>query len=100
MQQIIAKAQKFKEKMSAAQKELETKEVTGTSGGGAVTVVMTLRGEVKSVVFDKEIINPDEKDILEDLMVAALRDAKQKADKMYDDGMKTATGGFNIPGLP
>lgn len=99
MQQLLAKAQKLQAKVAEAQKELETKEVTGTAGSGMVTVVMSLKGIVKSISINPEIVNPDEKDMLEDLIIAALSDAKLNADKMYDEGMKDATGGMSLPGM-
>lgn len=99
MQQVLARAQKLQAKVAEAQEKLEKEEITGSSGSGAVNIVMTLKGNVKSISIDKEIVNPDEKDILEDLILAALNDAKTKADLKYEDGMKDATGGFNIPGF-
>ncbi|MDR0942780.1 MAG: YbaB/EbfC family nucleoid-associated protein [Holosporales bacterium] len=99
IQQMLAKAQKLQAKVAETQKELEKKETTGTSGSGAVSILMTLKGEVKSISIDKEVVNPNEKDLLEDLIVAAFADAKQKADKMYEDGMKEATGVVGLPGL-
>lgn len=99
MQQLFAKAQKLQAKVAEAQKELEIKEVTGSAGNGMVTVVMSLNGIVKSISINPEIVNPDETDMLEDLIMAALGDAKSKADKMYEDGMKDATGGLSLPGM-
>lgn len=99
MQQMLARAQKLQAKMAEAQKKLEKEEVTGSAASGVVNIVMTLKGEVKSISIDKEIVNPDEKDILEDLILAALNDAKSKADSKYEAGMKDATGGLSIPGF-
>ena len=99
MQQIFAQAQKLQAKVNAAQKKLENEEVSGTSGAGAVDIVMTIKGEVKSVSVKKEVIDPEDKEMLEDLIVAAFNDAKAKADALYEKGMKEATGGLNIPGF-
>ncbi len=99
MQQILARAQKLQAKMTEAQSKLALEETSGSSGGGMVSIVMTLSGNVKSISINKEIINPDEKDMLEDLVLAAFNDAKQKADKKYEEEMKKATGGMGIPGF-
>jgi DNA-binding YbaB/EbfC family protein len=99
MQQILKQAQKLQEKLEKAQKELGEKEVTGASGAGLVGVVMALNGIVKSVKIDKTIINPDESEILEDLVTAAYNDAKNKADKMIAEEMNAASGGMDLSQL-
>ncbi|GHT89415.1 nucleoid-associated protein [Alphaproteobacteria bacterium] len=100
MQQLLNKAQKLQAQISKTQAELETKEVSGSSGSGMVSVTMTLKGVLKAISIDKSVVNPEEVDILEDLVFAAFNDAKQKADKMFEDGMKEATGGLALsPGL-
>ncbi|MDR1233547.1 MAG: YbaB/EbfC family nucleoid-associated protein [Holosporales bacterium] len=99
MQQLLARAQKLQAKVAEVQKELENKDVSGAAGSGAVEVVMSMKGIVRSITISKDIINPDEKDLLEDLIVAALNDAKSKADKIYEEEMKAATGGLGLPGM-
>ncbi len=99
MQQIMARAQKLQAKVNEAQKRLEKEEVTGTAGAGSVSLVLSLKGELKSITLDKEIVNPDEKEILEDLILVAFKDAKAKADERYNAGLKEATAGLNIPGF-
>ncbi len=99
MQQIFARAQKLQAKVNEAQKKLENEEVSGSSGSGAVSVIMTVKGNVKSVSINKEVIDPNDSEMLEDLIVAALNDAKAKADAVYEKGMKEATAGLNIPGF-
>lgn len=99
MQQIIKQAQKLQEKLGNAQKELEAKEVTGTSGAGLVSVVLTLKGSAQSIKIDSSIINPDDKEMLEDLIIAAINDAKVKGDKIFEDGMKEASGGMDMSKL-
>jgi DNA-binding YbaB/EbfC family protein len=96
MQQIFKQAQKLQEKLEKTQKELEAKEVIGTSGAGLVNITMTLNGVVKSVKIDKTIINSDESEILEDLVVAAFNDTKSKADKMIAEEMGEASGGIDL----
>ena len=99
MQQILARAQKLQAKVTETQNKLANEEISGTSGSGMVSITMTVNGSVKSISINKAIINPDEKDILEDLILAAFNDAKQKADAKYEEEMKKATGGMNIPGF-
>lgn len=99
MQQILARAQKLQAKVTETQNKLANEEISGTSGSGMVSITMTVSGSVKSISINKDIINPDEKDILEDLILAAFNDAKQKADAKYEEEMKKATGGMNIPGF-
>lgn len=99
MQQIFARAQKLQAKVTETQNKLANEEISGTSGSGMVSITMTVSGNVKSISINKDIINPDEKDILEDLILAAFNDAKQKADAKYEEEMKKATGGMNIPGF-
>ena len=99
MQQMIARAQKLQAKIAEAQEELKQQEDTGSSGSGAVVGVISLAGGVVSVSIDKAVVDPDEKDVLEDMVVAALRDAKQKADGLYEEEMAKVTGGFKMPGL-
>ncbi|MDR1488320.1 MAG: YbaB/EbfC family nucleoid-associated protein [Holosporales bacterium] len=96
MQQLLKQAQKLQGKLSEAQKDLEIQEVIGTSGSGLVNVTMTLKGIVRSIELDNSIIDPNEKEVIEDLLVAAMNDAKQKADKKFDDGMKEASGGMDL----
>ncbi len=99
MQQILARAQKLQAKVTETQNKLANEEVSGSSGSGMVSIVMTVNGNIKSISINKEIINPEEKDILEDLILAAFSDVKQKADAKYEEEMKAATGGLNIPGF-
>ncbi|MDR3031254.1 MAG: YbaB/EbfC family nucleoid-associated protein [Holosporales bacterium] len=99
MRQLFSQAQKLQAQVAKAQAELETQEVTGTSGAGAVSVTITLKGAPKAISINKEIVNPEETDILEDLILAALGDAKQKADSAFEEGMKRATNGMDISKL-
>jgi DNA-binding YbaB/EbfC family protein len=99
MQQFLARAQKMQAKLMEVQSALEGIEVKGTSGSGLVSVIMNGKGVVKSITIDKEVINPEEKDILEDLILAAFTDAKVKADAIHEEEMKKATGGMSLPGM-
>ncbi len=94
---IMKQAAELKSKMEAMQAELDTIEVSGSSGGGMVTVTLTAKGEMKSVQIDASLVKPDEKEIVEDLIVAAHADARRKADTLMQDKMKSLTGGLPLP---
>jgi nucleoid-associated protein EbfC len=83
--------------MEAMQAELEQMEVEGTSGGGLVTVKLSGKGEVKGVKIDDTLMQPSEKEILEDLIVAAHSDARRKAETLLQDKMKSVAGGLPLP---
>ncbi len=96
----MKQAQAMQENMQKAQEELANIEVTGESGGGMVKLVMTCRHDVKSVSIDPELMGDvDDKEILEDLVAAAMNDAVRKVEKTSQDKMAGLTGGLNIPGM-
>ena len=92
MQGLMKQAQMMQKKMEEAQKKLAESEVTGSSGGGMVKVTLNGKFEAKKVEIDKSLVNPEETDILEDLLLAAFNDAQGKVDAMMSDGMKDITG--------
>ena len=99
MNQLFAQAKKFKENMTKTQQEAQNTEVTGTASSGAVTVILSVSGKMKSVKIDPKIVHSEDTEILEDLILAAYNDAKTKADKIYEEEMKKATGGLSLPGI-
>lgn len=99
MQGLMKQAQMMQKKMAEAQEKLAQTEVSGISGGGMVKVTVTGKMNTKKVEIDKSLLNPDEVDILEDLIVAACNDAQNKAEAMMNDGLKDVTGGLNLGGL-
>ena len=99
MQGLMKQAQMMHKKIEEAQKKLAESEVTGSSGGGMVKVTLNGKFEAKKVEIDKSLVNPEETDILEDLLLAAFNDAQGKVDAMMSDGMKDITGGLNLGGL-
>ncbi len=99
MSNVIKQAQKMQEEMEKIQGELEEKTVEATAGGGAVTVVVTGKKEISSIKISPEAVDPDDVETLEDLVMAAVNEAIQKADEMMAEGMSAVTGGLNIPGL-
>jgi DNA-binding YbaB/EbfC family protein len=94
---MMKQASQLQAKMQEMQAELDRIEVDGTAGGGLVTVTLTAKGELKGVKLDDSLIKPDEKEILEDLLVAAHADARRKADSVMQDKMKELTGGMALP---
>ena len=97
---IMKQAQAMQENMRKAQAELAKLEVIGESGGGMVKLVMTCRYDVRSVTIDPELIaDAQDKDILEDLIAAAMNDAVHKVEKASQEKMSGLTGGMDIPGM-
>ena len=94
---MMKKAQEMQKKMQEMQESLSSLEVEGTSGGGMVKVVMNCKNEIKKIDIDQSIINKDEKEVMEDLVVAALNDAKTKAEEKSQEEMKKLTGGLGLP---
>ncbi len=94
---LMKQAQGLQQKMADAQAELETLEVEGASGGGVVRVVSSAKGAVKTVRIDPSLLIPHEAEILEDLLVAALNDARGKAERLVADRMGQLTAGLPLP---
>jgi DNA-binding YbaB/EbfC family protein len=102
MQQLMKQAQKMQQQMLSAQQELAETEVTGTAGGGLVTAVVTGAGEVRGVKIDPKAVDPDDVESLEDLVVAAIRDASRAAAELAEQKMGPLTqgmGGLGLPGM-
>lgn len=97
--QLLAQAKKLQDNVAKVQNNIKDREVTGTAGSGAVEVTLVVNGRMKSIVIDKKIIDPNDKEMLEDLIITAFNDAKAKADAIYEEEMKKATGGMHLPGL-
>jgi DNA-binding YbaB/EbfC family protein len=94
---LMKQAAELKSKMEAMQAELERIEVDGMAGGGLVTVRLSGKGEMKSVKIDVTLIKPQEKEIVEDLIVAAHADARRKAEALVQEKMQTVAGGLPLP---
>ena len=94
MQQLMKQAQKMQQQMLAAQQELAEAQLTGTSGGGLVTATVTGAGDVVSIKIKPEAVDPDDVESLEDLVVAAIRDAARAAQEVAADKMGPVTGGL------
>jgi hypothetical protein len=94
---MMKKVQEVQSRMTALQEELESVEVQGAAGGGMVSVTMTAKGAVKSIAIDDSLVVKEEKDILEDLIIAAVNDARAKAERATQDKMSAITAGLPIP---
>jgi nucleoid-associated protein EbfC len=94
---MMKQAAQLQSKMQELQEELDAITVDGSAGGGMVTVTLSAKGEMKGVRVDDSLLKPDEKEILEDLIVAAHADARRKAEDVLQDKMKTLTGGLPLP---
>lgn len=94
---LMKQAQAMQARVGEIQAELEKIEVEGASGGGLVRVTLTAKGQMKGLSIDDSLLKPDEKDILEDLVVAAHTDARAKADRLTEEKMKTLTAGLPLP---
>jgi DNA-binding YbaB/EbfC family protein len=94
MQQLMKQAQKMQAQLEAAQAELASAEVTGTAGGGLVTATLTGGGELTAIVIDPKAVDPDDVETLQDLVVAAVRDAHRVAGELAAEKMGPVTGGM------
>lgn len=96
---MMKQARKIQEKIAQMQAELESKTVEASAGGGMVTVVINGKYEVLSLRIDKEVVNPEDVEMLQDLIVAAVNEGIRRVQEMTAAEMSKVTGGFNIPGL-
>ncbi len=95
----MKQAQKMQAKMMRMQEELEEKTVEAASGGGMVTAVVNGKHELISLKIEKEVVDPEDIEMLQDLVVAAVNEGVRKAQEMAQEEMSKITGGLNIPGL-
>ncbi len=96
---MMKQAQQIQKQMVKLQEELESTTVTATVGGGAVTVSVSGKMKVESISIDPDAVSPEDVEILEDLVLAAVNEGLDKAQRMASDKMGALTGGMNIPGL-
>lgn len=94
MANLMKQAQKMQRQMEEAQRELEEKQVDATAGGGAVTVTVSGKKEVLSIKLSEEVVDPDDIEMLEDLIVAATNEALRKVDELSQNSMSKLTGGL------
>jgi DNA-binding YbaB/EbfC family protein len=96
---LMRQAQKLQEEMMRAQEEAKKKTVEATSGGGMVTVVASGAGEVVSIKIEKDVVNPEDVEMLQDLILAAVNEALRRARELVNEDMAKLTGGLQIPGM-
>lgn len=94
MNNLMRQAQKMQKDMEKLQAELEEKEVEATAGGGAVKVVATGKKEIKEITINRDVVDPDDVEMLQDLVLAAVNEALRKADELVSAGMSRLTGGM------
>ena len=99
MANLMKQAQKMQRQMEEQAKELETKEFTATAGGGAVEVTVSGKREVLKVKLQEEVVDPDDVELLQDMVMAAVNEALRGVSDMSSQRLSAATGGMNIPGL-
>ncbi|MGD8763984.1 MAG: YbaB/EbfC family nucleoid-associated protein [Desulfobacteraceae bacterium] len=99
MANMMKQAQKLQAQMMKLQEEMAEKTVETTSGGGMVKVVANGRQQVVSIQIEKEVVDPEDVEMLQDLILAAINDALAKSQEMVTEEMSKLTGGMNIPGL-
>jgi DNA-binding YbaB/EbfC family protein len=96
--QMLKQAQAMQARMAELQSQLEQVEMTGSAGGGMVSVTVNGKGEARQVKIDPSLVDPEETEVLEDLVVAAFNDAKAKVEAHVAEEMSKLTGGLNLPG--
>lgn len=99
MQAMLKQAQKMQEDIEAKKNELEQKEYVVTSGGGMVEITMTGSHEVKAIGINPEVVDPEDVEMLEDMLVAVLNEVTRQIDEEAERELNSVTGGLNIPGL-
>ena len=99
MNELVRQAQVMQKKMAKLQEELETRTVEGSAGGGMVTAVVSGANELQSLRIDKTAVDPNDVEMLQDLIVAAVNDGVKKAKAMMESEMGQITGGIKMPGL-
>ena len=100
MGDMIKQVQKRQQKLAELQDELENLTVEGTSGGGMVRVVANGKGELTQIKIEPQAVDPNDIEMLEDLVLAAVNQAKEKSAELQQERMAKLTGGLNIPGMP
>ncbi len=99
MGNMMKQAQKLQSKMMKIQDEMAEKTIEGSAGGGMVTVIANGKQQVVSVAIEKEVVDPEDIEMLQDLVVAAVNEALSRSQEMVSTEMQKLTGGLNIPGL-
>lgn len=96
---MMRQVQQMQQKMAEIQKQLEELRIEGSAGGGVVKVVANGKNEVVGITIDPEVVNKDDVEMLQDLVLAAVKQAQEKSQAIQAEQMSSLTGGLNIPGL-
>ena len=96
---MMKQVQKMQQDMMKMQQELQEKEYQAAAGGGVVSATVNGKHELKNLVIDPEAVDPEDVEMLQDLVISAVNEALRQADEAMENSMKSATGGLNIPGL-
>ena len=99
MQKQLQQAQAMQRQIEQLQAELEEREFTATAGGGAISVTASGSKEIKNLIIDKEVVDPDDVEMLQDLIVAAVNEVMRQVEEASEAEMSKVTGGLNIPGM-
>lgn len=99
MNAMIRQAQKMQDEITTLQEDIEGRDFTATSGGGAVTVVVTGKKTVKSLTINKEVVDPEDVEMLQDLVISAINEAVNQVETTTESEMSKITGGVSLPGL-
>ena len=99
MGNMMRQVQQMQQKMADMQKQLEEMVVEGSAGGGVVRVVANGKNEIMKITIDPEVVNKDDIEMLQDLVLAAVNQAREKSQALQTEQMSSITGGMNIPGL-
>lgn len=97
--QMMQQARKMQEQLLAAQQKAQLTEVSASAGGGAVKVKATAAGKLTAIEIDPEVLDPEDVDMLQDMILAAVNDALESAEEVMNQSMSALTSGLNIPGL-
>jgi DNA-binding YbaB/EbfC family protein len=100
IQKMLQQAQRMQSKLAEKQAELSQKTIEASAGGGKVIVTASGSGDVLSIKIDPSVVDPEDVEMLEDLVLAGVKQAIEDGRKMAEDEMKKVTGGMNIPGMP
>lgn len=99
MNNLLKQAQQMQRKMAEMQEEIEKSEFVASSGGGAITVTVNGKNEILDMKINKEVIDPDDAEMLQDLIITAVNEAMRSAKEASNSEMSKLTGGLNIPGF-
>jgi DNA-binding YbaB/EbfC family protein len=100
IQKMLKQAQEMQQKLAATQAELATRTIEASVGGGKIKVIANGAGEILSIKIDPQVVDPEDVEMLEDLVLAGVKQAIEDAKTMAGDEMGKLTGGMNIPGMP